>query len=57
MNGPGDLLIVKKGPSNDGREVLAYDESTKKLFLTGGACFDSDAIRVVGEVIEKRFNG
>lgn len=57
VNGPGDILIVKKGPSNDGREMLAYDESTKKLFLTGGACFDSDAIRVVGEVIEERFNG
>ncbi|MNW15719.1 hypothetical protein D3C71_2143120 [compost metagenome] len=56
-NEPGDLLIIKKGPSSGGREMLAYDKATKRLFITGAPCFDSDAVRVVGEVIEERFNG
>lgn len=56
-NEPGDLLIIKKGPSSGDREMLVYDKATKRLFITGAPCFDSDAVRVVGEVIEERFNG
>jgi len=57
MNEPGDLLIVKKGLSSGNGEKLVYDKTTKKLFITNESCFDSDVIRVVGDVIEERFNG
>ncbi|MGE8176010.1 helix-turn-helix transcriptional regulator [Pseudomonas fluorescens] len=57
MNESGDLLIVKKGLSSGDKERLAYDKVTKKLFITNESCFDSDAVCVVGEVIEERFNG
>jgi transcriptional regulator with XRE-family HTH domain len=57
INEPGDLLIIKKGASSGDREMLVYDKATKRLFITGAPCFDSDAVRVVGEIIEERFNG
>lgn len=56
-NGPGDLLIIKKGVSNNDREKLLYDKSTRKLFITNENLLDSDVIYTVGEVIEERFNG
>ena len=57
VNEPGDLLIVKKGLSTCGKEQLVYNKDSKKLFMTTECCVDSDAVRVVGEVIEERFNG
>ncbi|MNG30164.1 hypothetical protein D3C84_1157230 [compost metagenome] len=57
MNEPGDLLIVKKGLPICGKEQLVYNKDSKKLFMTTECCVDSDAVRVVGEVIEERFNG
>jgi transcriptional regulator with XRE-family HTH domain len=57
VNESGDLLIVKKGLSSSNREKLVYDKITKKLSITNESCFDSDAICVVGEVMEERFNG
>lgn len=57
VNEPGDLLIVKKGLSTCGKEQLVYNTDSKKLFMTTECCVESDAIRVVGEVIEERFNG
>jgi transcriptional regulator with XRE-family HTH domain len=57
VNESGDLLIVRKGLSSSNREMLVYDKAAKKLFVTDEVCLDSDVIRVVGEVIEERFNG
>jgi transcriptional regulator with XRE-family HTH domain len=56
-NEPGDLLIIKKGVSNNDTEKLMYDKTTKKLFLTNENLFDSDRTFTIGEVIEERFNG
>ncbi|ROM90323.1 helix-turn-helix transcriptional regulator [Pseudomonas brassicacearum] len=56
INEPGDLLIIKKGSSSDDKEKLVYDRITKKLFITSEACFSSDRICVVGDIIEERFN-
>jgi hypothetical protein len=57
VNESGDLLIVKKGLSCGDKEKLVYDKSTKKLFVTSAPLLDSDAIGVIGEIIEERFNG
>ncbi|WP_347929716.1 helix-turn-helix transcriptional regulator [Pseudomonas helvetica] len=57
LNEPGDLLIIKKGSSSDDKEKLVYDKITQKLFITSEACFSSDRICVVGDIIEERFNG
>lgn len=56
-NEPGDLLIIKKGVSNNDREKLMYDTRIKKLFITNENLTDSDVVYTVGEVIEERFNG
>ncbi|MDD0995114.1 helix-turn-helix domain-containing protein [Pseudomonas sp. TNT2022 ID1044] len=53
----GDLLIVRKGLSNIGREKLIYDKKTKRLFVADEEYSHPDLIFVVGEVIEERFNG
>jgi transcriptional regulator with XRE-family HTH domain len=57
MNDPGDLLIVKKGSSSGEKEKLIYDKVTKKLLVTCESVLDLDAVSVVGEIIEERFNG
>lgn len=54
-NESGDLLIVKKGLSNNGGEVLVYDKVTRSFFISPGLSFDSEAFCVVGEIIEERF--
>lgn len=56
-NDAGDLLIVRKGSSNGNGEKLIYDKVTRKLFVTNGGCSDVEAVCIVGEVIEERFNG
>jgi transcriptional regulator with XRE-family HTH domain len=56
-NEPGDLLIIKKGVSNNDREKLMYDKKIRKLFITNENLLDSDAVYAVGEIIEERFNG
>lgn len=53
----GDLLIIKKGHSNSGKEMLIYNKVTKKLFTSNGNCSGGDIFYIVGEVIEERFNG
>jgi transcriptional regulator with XRE-family HTH domain len=57
VNDSGDLLVVKKGLSVCGREQLVYDKVANRLFVTNECCVESDFIRVVGEIIEERFNG
>lgn len=57
VNEVGDLLIVKKGFSSGDKERLVYDRVLNRLFVAGGCCVDSDAIQIVGEIIEERFNG
>jgi transcriptional regulator with XRE-family HTH domain len=57
VNEPGDLLIVKKGLSSGDKEKLVYDKLTNRLFVTCETFFDSNAIGVVGDIIEERFNG
>ncbi|MBK5414925.1 helix-turn-helix transcriptional regulator [Pseudomonas sp. TH31] len=57
VNEAGDLLIVKKGLSSSGREKLVYDKTTKTLFVTNESYFDSDVIRLIGDIMEERFNG
>lgn len=54
-NESGDLLIVKKGLSNGGGEILAYNKITRKLFVINGPSLDSDTFCVVGEIVEERF--
>jgi transcriptional regulator with XRE-family HTH domain len=56
MNEPGDILIVKKGPSSGDGEKLAYDKTTKKLRIISDG-FDTDTSYIIGTVIEERFNG
>ncbi|POF39417.1 transcriptional regulator [Pseudomonas laurylsulfativorans] len=57
VNDSGDLLIVKKGLSICGGEQLVYDKVANRLLVTSGCCVESDVIRVVGEIVEERFNG
>jgi transcriptional regulator with XRE-family HTH domain len=57
VNESGDLLIIKKGLSICGKEQLVYDTEMKRLRITAECCVESDAVRVVGEIIEERFNG
>jgi len=57
LNEPGDLLIVQKGSSSSGREKLVYDKVTKRLAITREIGVATDRIRVVGDIIEERFNG
>ena len=57
VNEPGDILIVRKGVTRSDREKLVYDGIERKLFITNAACYDSEVVRVVGEIIEERFNG
>lgn len=56
MNDAGDLLIVRKGLSSGSGEHLLYDEKTKKLFITSESYLRLGAVRVIGEVLEERFN-
>ncbi|KAB0483628.1 hypothetical protein SAMN04490202_4514 [Pseudomonas reinekei] len=57
VNEPGDLLIVNKGEASSSAEKLVYDKVAKKMIITAELYFDSDAFRVVGEIVEERFNG
>lgn len=54
-NESGDLLIVKKGLSSSGREILVYDKMAEKLFIVNEPPLDSDAFCIVGEIVEERF--
>ncbi|NWA86831.1 MULTISPECIES: helix-turn-helix transcriptional regulator [unclassified Pseudomonas] len=56
INEPGDLLIVQKGSSSDGKEKLVYDRATKRMLITLEASAHSDRLCVVGDIIEERFN-
>lgn len=53
---PGDLLIIKKGVFNNKEEKLAHNKITNKLFITTDTFLNSDFIRIIGDVIEERFN-
>ncbi|WP_338586555.1 helix-turn-helix transcriptional regulator [Pseudomonas sp. MAG733B] len=57
VNEPGDILIIRKGVTRSDREKLVYDGIERKLFITNASCHDSEVVRVVGEIIEERFNG
>ncbi|WP_137807798.1 helix-turn-helix transcriptional regulator [Pseudomonas sp. G(2018)] len=57
FNEVGDLLIVKKGMPASDKEKLVYGYGTGKLFITRDPVLDLNVFRVVGEVIEERFNG
>lgn len=57
VNEPGDLLIVNKGMLYGDGEKLVYDKKTKKLLIVSADYFDPDAVCIVGEIIEERFNG
>ncbi|MGY3023233.1 transcriptional regulator with XRE-family HTH domain [Pseudomonas lurida] len=57
VNDSGDLLIVKKGPSHSDKDKLVYNTITHTLFITSECCVDSNSIRVIGDIIEERFNG
>jgi transcriptional regulator with XRE-family HTH domain len=52
----GDLLIVKKGFSKSGGDKLVYDTNTKVLKIVQGNGAYGDAVCVVGDVLEERFN-
>jgi transcriptional regulator with XRE-family HTH domain len=54
---PGDLLIVEKGLSSSGGEKLVYEKTTKKLSVVSELCIDFNAVCVIGDVLEERFNG
>lgn len=57
LNESGDLLIVKKGLPTGDKERLVYNHATNRLFIINKCCLDSDDFRVVGEIVEERFNG
>ncbi|WP_028621719.1 helix-turn-helix transcriptional regulator [Pseudomonas sp. Ant30-3] len=57
VNDVGDLLIVRKGFSAGDKEKLAYDKTTKRLFVTCASGFECETAFVVGEIMEERFNG
>ncbi|WP_438301027.1 helix-turn-helix transcriptional regulator [Pseudomonas sp. NMS19W] len=57
LNEPGDLLIVQKGSSSSDREKLVYDKVTNRLSIIKDIGIATDRIRVVGDIIEERFNG
>lgn len=57
MNEAGDILIVKRGISNDTGDKLAYDKTTKKPIIISGDRFNSETSYMIGDVIEERFNG
>jgi transcriptional regulator with XRE-family HTH domain len=57
MNEAGDILIVKRGISNDTGDKLAYDKITKKPIIINGDNINSDTAYIIGDVIEERFNG
>jgi transcriptional regulator with XRE-family HTH domain len=57
MNEAGDILIVKRGISNDTGDKLAYDKTTKKPIIISGDSVNSETIYIIGDVIEERFNG
>lgn len=57
MNDSGDLLIVRKGTWGREGEKLIYDRLVNRFYITGEACFDSDVVVVIGDVVEERFNG
>lgn len=54
-NDSGDLLIVKKGVSSSGGEMLVYDKNTRKLSIVNEHSIDSDVVCVIGEIMEERF--
>ncbi|WP_338921510.1 helix-turn-helix transcriptional regulator [Pseudomonas silesiensis] len=54
---PGDLLIVKKGLSSSGGEKLVYEKTTKKVSVVSESCIDFNAVYVIGDILEERFNG
>ncbi|VVO66888.1 helix-turn-helix transcriptional regulator [Pseudomonas silesiensis] len=54
---PGDLLIVKKGLSSSGGEKLVYEKTTKKVSVVSESCIDFNAVCVIGDILEERFNG
>ncbi|MHC8287815.1 transcriptional regulator [Pseudomonas sp. XS1P51] len=56
-NEAGDILIVKRGLSTDTGDKLAYIEATTNLTIISGDDFNPDAIYIIGDVIEERFNG
>lgn len=53
----GALLVVKKGVLNSDGEKLIYKLLTKELLIVTENCSRSDAVLVIGDVIEERFNG
>ena len=55
-NEAGDLLIVRKGPTDGHGEMLVYNKICRRLNIVAGADFESDVFVVVGEVVEERFN-
>lgn len=57
INEPGDLLIVKKGASGSEGQKLVHDRRTNELLVVDGAFRDSAAFRLVGDIVEERFNG
>lgn len=54
---PGDVLIIKRGLSHNDKEKLAFDNKTKKLLVTCEPAVGIERVRVVGEIVEERFNG
>lgn len=54
---PGDLLIVKRGLSYNNKDKLVFDKKTKKLWVTCEPAVGIERVRVVGEIVEERFNG
>ncbi|MHC8389791.1 helix-turn-helix transcriptional regulator [Pseudomonas sp. MDT2-39-1] len=54
-NDSGDLLIVKKGVSSSGGEMLVYDKNTRELSIVNDLSIDSDVVCIIGEIMEERF--
>lgn len=53
----GDILIMHKGMASSEADYLAYDTVSKKLSIVSGRDIDLSDLRVIGYVVEERFNG
>ena len=57
VNEAGDILIVRRGISNNTDDKLAFNKTTKKSVIVGENHFASENTYVIGDIIEERFNG
>ena len=53
---PGDILIIKRGSTRGQVEMLTYNRTTEALNITKNSQSESDAVFVIGNILEERFD-